>query len=341
MGLLLKKGAALALCFGLFLTAIPCQTVKADAKTATEATTVSNYTVTIPKGATANDIQSAIDKAYDAGGGVVTLSSGTYTLNTSIELKSNVTLQGQGINSTCLKKEAGYQVPEGKGVVYSTGGLTNAIVKKLAIDGNTDTTPCDGEPEEITYGLLIVDSNGNANDKILFDNFKVKNASMGFHVKGTTNLVVKNSHFSYNGGYYLYYHNVYLRRVYKANLYNCYFNYSTSGNGVNISYCEDITIDNCNSYSNYFRGIRAADSERIDIFNCNVYKNKTGDGIILNSETNGITDFRVKSCTVSNNGKYGININSKCSDGQLWYNVDGGGNGSGYLSNSGSDVSVK
>ncbi|MGN0243669.1 MAG: right-handed parallel beta-helix repeat-containing protein [Lachnospiraceae bacterium] len=341
MGYVTKNGSVLMLCVGLVMASFSCQTVKADATVAVEATTVSKYTTTVSKSAEASDIQSAINKAYNAGGGIVTLSSGTYMLNDSIELKSNVTLQGAGKGSTILKKSSGYQVPDGEGLLYSKGGLKNAIVKKMCIDGNTDTTPSTTVPSVTTYGVLIVDTSGSSNDKVLFDDFKVKNSSMGFHVKGTSNLVVKNSDFSYNGGHYLYYHNLYLRRVYKAKLYQCYFNYSTSGNGVNISYCEDITIDKCNSYSNYFRGIRAADSKRIDIFSCNVYNNKTGDGIILNSEVDGVTDFRIKSSTVSKNGKYGINLNSKCSDGQLWYNVNGGGNASGYLSDSANNVSYR
>jgi polygalacturonase len=340
----MKKGimrfVATVASLALMVPMLPKNVAKADAAGAAEASMVYNYITTLSS-VSASTIQSAINKAYSAGGGVVVIPAGTYTLTSSIELKSNVTLEGKGKSQTVLKRSSSYNIPDGKGFVYSQGGLNNAVVKNLTIDGNADTSLRDSAPSNYIYGVLITDTNGYSNNKVRFSSFKIKNAHMGLHVKGTSNLVVKDSDFSFNGSYKLYGHNVYLRRVYKANLYNNYFNYSTSGNGVNISYCEDITIDSCYAHNNYFRGLRASDSARVDIMNCKVYNNIVGDGIILNSEVNGVNDFRVKRCTVTANGNYGILVNSACYLGQLWYNVDGGNNGKGYMSNSGNTVTIK
>jgi hypothetical protein len=49
-------------------------------------------------------IQKAIDQTSAAGGGTVTIKAGTYTLYNSILLASHITLKGEGIEKTILKK---------------------------------------------------------------------------------------------------------------------------------------------------------------------------------------------------------------------------------------------
>jgi parallel beta-helix repeat protein len=302
-----------------------------------------NHDVSVPAGASTSTIQSAIDNASNAGGGTVTLASGTYTITAPIMLKSNVTLDGAGKNVTVLKRNASSNL--GANGVLSTstsGGVINIIVKDITIDGNSFIDPnTHPDPGSITnYGTLIQGPD-NSNDKILFDNFKIKNAPTGLHIKGSTNVTIQNSDFNNNGGAYLYWHNMYLRRVSKVLVKNNVMSYSTSGNGLNLSYSDNVTIDSNRIYNNYFRGIRAADSSYIDSINNNVHDNKTGDGIVYNSETTGVTDFRINGNTVTNNGGYGILVNSSCSNGEVKNNIDGGSNGNGFIKIDGSNIVVQ
>lgn len=187
-------------------------------------------------------------------------------------------------------------------------------------------------------GIYITDGD-SANDNILIDNIKLINATFGLHVKGTSNLTAQDSDFDTNGISLpeKYGHNIYLRRVSYAIVKDCNMTNAVSANGLNASYSDNVTVTGCNVYGNNFRGIRFADSSYIDIINNNVYNNGT-DGIILNSESTGVTNFRVISNTVSDNGRYGIYVNSACSDGVVQSNVDGGGNESGYIKIDGSNV---
>ncbi|MGG1555350.1 right-handed parallel beta-helix repeat-containing protein [Paenibacillus ferrarius] len=299
-----------------------------------------NQDVSVPAGASTSTIQSAINSASSAGGGTVTLASGEYTITAPLVLKSNVTLNGAGKNSTVLKRNAGTNLGANGVLTTSTsGGVVNVIVTNLGIDGNSfidpDTNP---DHDSITnYGALIQGPD-NTNDKILFDNFKVKNSTMGLHIKGSKNVTIQNSDFNNNGGSYLYWHNMYLRRVSKVLVKNNVMSYSSSGNGLNISYSDNITIDSNSVYYNYFRGIRVADSSYIDTVNNIVHDNKTGDGIIYNSESTGVTNFKINSNTVKNNGGYGILVNSSSSNGEVKNNIDGGGNASGFKKIDGSNV---
>jgi parallel beta-helix repeat protein len=302
-----------------------------------------NMNVSVPAGASTSTIQNAINTASNAGGGTVTLASGQYTITAPIVLKSNVTLQGAGKDVTVLKRNAASNLGANGVLTTSTsGGLQNVIVKNMTIDGNTSIDPATNPaPDSITnYGTLIQGPD-NSNDKILFDNFKIKNATTGLHIKGATNVTIRNGDFNNNGGCYLYWHNMYLRRVSKVLVKNNVLSGSSSGNGLNISYSSHVTIDSNKVYNNYFRGIRAADSSYIDTINNNVYSNRTGDGIVYNSESTGVTQFRIHSNTVSDNGGYGIFVNSSSSNGEVKNNTNGGGNIKGFIKIDGSNIVVQ
>lgn len=315
----------------------------ASATLPTLPTQMHNNDVSVPAGASTSTIQSAVDSASSAGGGTVTLASGEYNITAPIVLKSNVTINGAGKNSTVLKRNGSNNLgANGVLTTSASGGVSNIIVKNLGIDGNSFIDP-DTNPnhDSITNYGTLVQGPDNSNDKILFDNFKIKNSTMGLHVKGSKNVTIQNSDFNNNGGSYLYWHNMYLRRVSKVLIKNNVMSYSSSGNGLNISYSDNITIDSNNVYNNYFRGIRVADSSYIDTINNNVHDNQTGDGIIYNSEVTGVTNFIINSNTVKNNGGYGILVNSNSSNGEVKSNINGGGNLSGFIKNDGSNVVVQ
>lgn len=336
---LLHALAVTTLLFSTILAALPSRAY-AEATLPLAPATYNNLNLSVTAGASTSTIQAAINNVSNAGGGQVTLAAGTYTITAPIMLKSKVTLRGAGKDATVLKN-GGNPSMGGYGVLSSptSGGLSNVIVRNLTIDGNSVKDPETNPATLNNYGVLIQGPD-DSNNKILFDDIKVKNSEMGFHVKGTNNLTVTDSDFTNNGGQYLYWHNVYLRRVSNALLKNNYMNHSPSGNGINISYSDNITIDSNRVYNNYFRGIRAANSSYIDTINNVVYDNRNGDGIIYNHETQGVSNFRIHNNTVSRNGGYGIYISSYASNGTVNSNTNGGSNSHGYIHNTGSNVTV-
>jgi len=123
-----------------------------------------------PTGATANDstddttaIQAAINRAGNAGGGVVLLPAGTFILNGHLVLKSGVNLSGTG-PGTVLK--AGPQFlsstgPAGGYPVVTTAGASDVTIANLTADQSGDTL--NGNlPARLDEYLIDVRNSSNA-----------------------------------------------------------------------------------------------------------------------------------------------------------------------------------
>jgi polygalacturonase len=275
-------------------------------------------TITVSIG---QSIQSAIDQAAAAGGGTVQLNSGTYLISTALVLKSNVTLQGVASTGSGLTT-----ISNGIGtnmvcmIDNRAGGLNNAILKNVKIDGalersNRNYTSDIGK----NYGVMILDDSGTANNNVLVDNVQITRCAVGLHVKGTTNLTIRNSNVHDNGGWPKYFHNVYLRRVSKVNVQGCTLNDSYGGNGLNLSYSDNVTVQSTQANNNGFRGLRAAEDTNVDILGCTASGNADY-GIVINSEANGVHSFRLHNNTANSNN-IGVATSSNSSDGEVWYNT--------------------
>lgn len=104
--------------------------------------TITNRTsvcATMNPGATAGQINTAITNCSTAGGGVVALSAGTFTLSSSIGMKNNVTLRGAGMSTIVSFTNMG-------GVTYYWGGGQAGII----FQGGYAT------PAEVAPGLASV-----------------------------------------------------------------------------------------------------------------------------------------------------------------------------------------
>jgi len=146
-----KKTVNLLLACGLLAgtaaTAGSAQAATSDCSLsgATGATSTRQFS---PTGITANDgrddtvgLQAAIDRAGSAGGGVVSVPSGTFTLNGHLVLRSGVKLMGQGY-ATVLKAGPGFLArtgPRGGYPVITTSGAHNVTITNLVADQSGDT----------------------------------------------------------------------------------------------------------------------------------------------------------------------------------------------------------
>lgn len=269
------------------------------------------------------DIQTAVDAAHDAGGGTVNLASGRFDITTPIVPRSDVTIQGQGSTGSGMTTVCNGL---GTGMVIMvdgrSGGLNNVIFQDFKVDCGLSRTQRSytSDPGK-NYGVYITDNNAS-NDLVLFDNIQITQCLTGFHSKGTSDLTIRNSNFHDNGGVLYYAHDDYLRRVSKVNVQNSVLSDDSTANGLNISYSDNVIVQGCTITNNYFRGVRAADSSYIDVLNITVSGN--GDtGVIMNSETDGIDQFRIISNPVKSN-LVGISTSSNSSNGSVWYNTASG-----------------
>ncbi|MFJ9154149.1 right-handed parallel beta-helix repeat-containing protein [Streptomyces sp. NPDC102270] len=265
------------------------------------------------------DIQAAVDAASTAGGGTVNLASGRFDITAPIIPRSNVTIQGQGSTGsglTTLYNALGTDMVimvDGR-----SGGLNNIIFQDFKVDcGLSRTQRSYASDPGKNYGIFLTDTSAS-NDLVLLDNVQITQCLTGLHAKGTSDLTIRSSNFHDNGGVLYYSHNAYLRRVSKANIQNSTLSDGSTANGLNISYSDNITVQGCTVSNNYFRGVRAANSTYIDVLSDTVSGN--GDtGIIMNSETAGVDQFRIIGDTVTSNS-VGISTSSNSSNGSVWDN---------------------
>ena len=127
----------------------------------------------------------------------------------------------------------------------------------------------------------------------MITNVEVTSCGMGVHLKRVCGVIVTGCNFHDNGTTYSndfdYFHNLYIRQCdnsnYSITVTNCQLNNGWSGNGLNLSYNENIFVENTTATNNFFRGIRAADSTNFTVQFCTVSEN--GDvGLIANEEIN-------------------------------------------------------
>ncbi|MEO9513622.1 MAG: glycosyl hydrolase family 28-related protein [Flavobacteriaceae bacterium] len=152
-----------------------------------------------------DDIQSAIDEANAAGGGVVFLKEGTHMLNNTLTLKSKVTIAGEGKAQTVL-----LQSPDLKGtgfIAEDKPRITDVVIKDLTLRGMRTG---DGN------GVLMRGRNESRHTRIMFQNIMVSDWSKhGIHIKRTNNIIMDKCDIQYNGSAGGLHHNVYF-------LYNKY-----------------------------------------------------------------------------------------------------------------------
>lgn len=238
------------------------------------------------------NIQNVIDAVSEAGGGVVTLSSGIHDISSALKVKSNITLQGEANLSSILRTDDDIKM-----IIQAGEGLENITIQNLILIGS----PTRGA------GGIHITSMGTDHKNVKLLGVHVYETGWGVHIKGAENVTIEDCLFVYNGNpeSLKFAHNLYLRRCYGVKVRNSKFNHSTSANGINISYSKDIEIYNCEAIGNHFRGMRAADSDGFLVHNC-VISGNGNVGLLANSEKVITKNIDWQGNYVSNNGEHGI-----------------------------------
>ena len=218
-------------------------------------------------------IQEAVDELHQKGGGTVVLQKGKHRITEPIRLKSNVNLIGDYNLSRdkviITPKSDDYSQPliEGQNIENVTlenfkirGNMTE---QEQQLPGSYHTSRTAYTTEGIRhnqFGILITgdgeDYDSAVNRNITIKDLVVRNCTMGIHVKGTRDLYMSRLKVHKNGLIQGFFHNVYLRRVFKAEVKFSKLYESLTGNGLNVSQSSDIKVRKNQAYDNYFRGIR-------------------------------------------------------------------------------------
>ncbi|WP_165730801.1 glycosyl hydrolase family 28-related protein [Polaribacter sp. 20A6] len=201
-------------------------------------------------------IQKAIDKVYNEGGGVVFLKKGTHILNSTITLKSNISLIGEGRDKTILLQGEG--IDNAAFNIEDKPQVTDLVIKDLTLKGKR---------EGKVNGILFRGRNESRHTRVMLQNIDVTDwSAQGVHMKRTDNVIMDNCNFQYNGSAGGLYHNVYF-------LYNkyilqsdCNMSYPVKGKGNKYTSCEYVLAQRCTIKDTKTNGIQVDHDEAGYIF---------------------------------------------------------------------------
>ena len=226
-------------------------------------------------------IQKAVDRVAAAGGGIVLIKAGTYTLNNSVRLASHITVRGEGSEKTILKKAPG-------------------VKSRLALDadyGEFQATIEDARGFTPGMGVTVVD-NIKRGDWVASVRSIVR-------IEGRTLYFDRFLHMDYS--------------VEKAGeVFNTFP--LIAGYEVEDVRVEELTVDGSRASSETLDGCQAGGiyffhSKRMTIRNC-VARNFPGDGI----STQFVEEPVVENCEVYGNAELGIHLGTGALRGLVRHN---------------------
>lgn len=301
------------------------------------AVAVSNTTVTISAG---DDVQAYIDALYNTYGVngntcTLILSAGDYVLSESLVIRSYLTLKGEdGANRSDIVfklNNSSFNEP----MITSSGTLESVTLKNFKIRGNIESSEQNLDPSYHTtsgkaisegkrialFGIYIYgggEDYASAEVKDLtIENIEVRNCSMGIQIKGSRDLFCKDLKLHNNGMIQKYYHNMYLRRAFSCHIRESEMYSSATGNGINISQSDDVTVKYLNNHDNYWRGIRIEGESGWIVDDIDVFSNTC-----TNNGDAGFRFYNISGGNISTNTSSGNNPNLKSSNvsGVTWNN---------------------
>ena len=278
-------------------------------------------------------IQKAIDRVAAAGGGIVLIKAGTYTLNNSVRLASHITLRGEGPEKTILKKAPG-------------------VKSRLALDadyGEFQATIADARGFAPGMGVTIVDRTSRwgwvasvrtivrmEGQTLYFDRFLHMDYSVagagevfntfpliaGYEVEDVRveELAVDGNRASSEtvdgcqaGGIYFFHSK-------RMTIRNCVAR-DFPGDGISTQFVEDPVVDNCEVYGNAELGIHLGTGALHGLVRYNRAHDNGKDGLFLCWR---VQHARYEQNQSWNNGQDGISLGHKDTDNIFLKNVVSG-----------------
>jgi parallel beta-helix repeat protein len=278
-------------------------------------------------------IQKAVERVAAAGGGIVLIKAGTYTLNNSVRLASHITLRGEGPEKTILKKAPG-------------------VKSRLALDadyGEFQATIEDARGFAPGMGVTIVDNTSRSGwvasvrtivrmegqtlyfDRFLHMDYSVASAGevfntfpliAGYEVEDVRveELAVDGNRASSEtldgcqaGGIYFFHSK-------RMTIRNCVAR-DFPGDGISTQFVEDPVVDNCEVYGNAELGIHLGTGALRGLVRYNRAHDNGKDGLFLCWR---VQHARYEQNQSWNNGQDGISLGHKDTDNVFFKNVVSG-----------------
>ncbi len=258
--------------------------------------------VTVPFG---GNIATYVTDVGNAGGGTVTLKSGTYQLVSPILVQSNTTIIGKGASTIILAPPT----PHGWSMIQNASeGIANVTFKNLVLDGNipkgaylpTGDSPYGGA------GIYLFAYNAPITN-VIITNVEIRNAGLGMLTGSVNGLMMDNDDIHDNDpGSFA--HNAYFVATYDVTITHCRFDDSHGGDGLHFDFgASNYTISKSEFSGNVGEGVLDQGNSGIviedSVMNFNgLNPGGSGDNGI-DASSNNVFDTRLQTIY---NGGYGI-----------------------------------
>ncbi|NEH20509.1 hypothetical protein GQQ13_18845 [Pantoea agglomerans] len=229
------------------------------------------------------NLQGCVESAARAGGGIVHLTPQTYLLEKTLELSSNVALEGAGPQSVITwnpSVASRINAP----LLHATA-VTNVAIKDVKVVGTIDQRPESQDLRNDQIGLFF-DCSGDPTvgektscSDITLQNVEVEDSSHGIHIKGAEHVTATDLKLHNNGNTLKdYFHNIYLRRVADVRLIQTSKNSggiyaSPRGHGIRGSHMINVYMSNLEVYDNADYGIHMDTVTNVRFNNLHVFHN--------------------------------------------------------------------
>ncbi len=258
-------------------------------------------------------IQDALDKMKADGGGTLRLSAGSHTLAATLRLPSGVTIAGTGIDCVLFldPAKAEYEAaivnrePDMHDVVLRDFVIEGAGAAEQSRDPNGDVQKRRTQHGPIRAGILLLGEGKIAQRNIRLENLSVRNCNFsGVYVYGAEQLDVIDCDFSGNGGAVPpgpgKNHNLKLDHDSHVTIKGSRLCDSMLGNGVALSFAENVAIHDCEIARNGLNGVRIAESKAVTVEGC-LAEGNGGAAIAQETWMDPNREVVVKNNTVRNN----------------------------------------
>jgi parallel beta-helix repeat protein len=278
-------------------------------------------------------LQKAVDRVAAAGGGIVLIKAGTYTLNNSLRLASHITLRGEGPEKTILKKAAGIKsklaLDADYGEFFATvedardfaPGMGVTILDKVSPGGWTPSvrTIVRVEGQKLYFDKFLHMDYSVANGGVVFNTFPV---IAGYEVEDVRveELTVDGNRASSEALDGCQAGAIYFFHSQRMTIKNCVAR-DYPGDGISTQFVEDPVVENCEVYRNAELGIHLGTGAQRGVVRFNRAHDNGADGLYLCWR---VQHARYEQNQSWNNGQDGISLGHKDTDNVFFKNVVSG-----------------
>ena len=278
-------------------------------------------------------LQKAVDRVAAAGGEIVLIKAGTYTLNNSLRLASNITLRGEGPEKTILKKATGIKsklaLDADYGELFATVEDAHDFAPGMGVTILDKVSPGGWTPSVRT--IVRVEGQKLYFDKFLHMDYSVSNGGVVFNtfpvIAGYEVGDVRVEELTVDGnratsemldgcqtGAIYFFHSQ------RMTIRNCVAR-DYPGDGISTQFVEDPVVENCEVYRNAELGIHLGTGAQRGVVRFNRAHDNGADGLYLCWR---VQHARYENNQSWNNGQDGISLGHKDTDNVFFKNVVSG-----------------